>query len=287
MDDLQGTIKEERTYYTKLKSTFDKLGRRFKLDFFVDFEFVDKALILKEEQIPAILMEWAGETLASVLYPDESEKAKPTAIQYAKMAKDFLRICKTMKEAGIVHGDLSAMNVVIRSNGNLGLIDYDGVYIPKEDVISNEPTGGTDGFTHPARRDIKTLSDDNFSQLVIYLTLLTYSHFPNLNKGEAGRDVLLFSKEDIESIDNFRNAEAYKDIKRTNNAELLYYLNELEKAFDVDYDKVPFLCDLHYQPAETPLPVVTMGTYCGRCGHRFLNQTDLYCPDCGKKRETL
>ena len=55
----------------------------------------------------------------------------------------------------------------------------------------------------------------------------------------------------------------------------------LEKAFDVSYDKVPFLCDLKYEPT------IVYADWCGICGHKFDNQTDKFCPDCGTEREKL
>lgn len=296
-EEMPATINIAKNEYEKLNKIAERLLKDgYEIDFFVKCKYSNHALKLSdgnETIVPGIVMEWAGDTLASVLYPQDSQQ-KPSQARYKKMADNFLCMCRKMKEIGIVHGDLSAMNITVTPDLRLKLIDYDSLYIPSMNFSGHaDDILGTDGFNHPNRKPIRTLKDDNFAQLIIYLTLLSYSFNPSINNKEEPDTVLLFSAVDLMSKEAFKESYGYKIIKSTGNLELLFYLNELEKAFDVPYDQVPFLCDLHYEPKEKPMPQVretkdiVMAGFCGRCGHHFLNQTDLFCPDCGKKRETL
>ena len=289
-DDLPETIRIAKEKYDSLNEVLSRLNE-FNLDFFVKCKFVDKVLIIQnkdkqDETIPGLLIDWAGETLSSVLYPLDGKK--PSKEQYKKMSEDFWEICRKMKKAGVIHGDISANNITVNQEGRLKLIDYDSLYIPSQGYTGpSDCCTGTAGFQHPTRIADRTPSDDNFSQLIIYVTLLAYSYDPKLNRGEGGRDVMLFSASELENIDNFRNSDGYNDIRNSGDPKLNFYLDELEKAFEVPYDQVPFLCDLIYELPEDEMPLVSYASYCGICGHHFENQTDLYCPDCGKKREFL
>ena len=282
---------EDEKNVNNISSVLRELSIRHNIDFFVDYHYEDNALHLTERNIniPGILMDWGGNTLASVLYPSDGNTLKPTIDQYAKMADDFMSICAKMKEMGIVHGDLSANNITVTPDWKLKLIDYDSLYIPGRDVIHTELSRGTNGYKHPGRVQAQrhTMSDDNFSQLVIYLSLLTYSVFPEMNNKKKESEELLFGTSQLISITELRNSEQYNIIKSSGNQKLIFYLKELEKAFDVPYDKVPFLCDLVYESKEAAMPLTIFADYCGICGHHFENQTDLYCPDCGTKRVTL
>lgn len=291
--------KNDRESAVAISKVIKRLKDSHKLDCFVNFDYIGGALRLDEEDIPGLLMEWGGETLSEVIYPKGNDLKRPTSKQYRLLADNFYNICRKMKEVGVVHGDLSALNILIDQDWKIKLIDYDSLYIPSMDVVGSQFNLGTGGFQHPGRLQAtkNTMADDNFSQLIVYISLLAYSHGIEFidKEGNTGgkRETLLFSEAELKTKSTFVDAPAYKAIKATGDAELLFYLDALEKAFDVPYDHVPFLCDLHYEPKEKPMPQVTetkdivMAGFCGRCGHHFLNQTDLFCPDCGKKRETL
>ncbi len=288
--DIRGNDRESAIAISK---AIKRLKDIYKLDCFVNFDYIDDALRLDEDDIPGLLMEWGGETLSEVIYSKGNDLKRPTSKQYRLLADNFYNICRKMKEVGVVHGDLSALNILIDQDWKIKLIDYDSLYIPSMDVVGSQFNFGTGGFQHPGRLQAteNTMADDNFSQLIIYISLLAYSYGIDLkdeNDNTGGKkETLLFSEAELKTKSAFMEARAYKAIKATGDAELLFYLDALENAFDVPYDKVPFLCDLVYESKEAAMPLIIYADWCGICGHHFKNQTDLYCPDCGKKREIL
>lgn len=286
-DDVLKSMKKEKENCIKISKVLDDLVKRYNLNFFVQYHFLNDVLTIEDQKvIPCILMDWAGDTLADKLYPGGNEKSKPTKNQYKLMADSFRNICRKMKEAGIVHGDLSSNNIVVSPDWSLKLIDYDSLFIPKEGIINTQSSVGTKGYQHPGRFKAtqKSIKDDNFSQLIIYLTLLTYYYHPELNDVQEKIEEMMFGNPDLQSVDTFRNSPAYKAIKKTKIPVLLYYLDIIENSLSHSYVEVPFLCDL--QDGEKALQVA-MANYCGACGYHYDNQTDKYCPICGNKRESL
>ena len=285
------TIDSEYEYQVakSISEAINNVENKCGLKCFVGFEYKEELLRLDNVVIPGLLMDWGGETLFELV----NGNRKPTHEQYRLLANNFYQICGKMKEIGIVHGDLSALNILVDENWNIKFIDYDSLYIPSMGLVDGQSTSGTGGFQHPGRSNVKTMSDDNFSQLIIYISLLAYSHGIVLDDNKVSQntdkkqETLLFSQSDLSNKTEFKNAAGYKAIKATNDPKLLFYLDALEKAFDVHYDEVPFLCDLIYEPKEKSMPLTRYANFCGTCGHHFDNQTDLYCPDCGKKRETF
>jgi len=292
-DDVLKSRKKEKETCINISEVLNKLVKRHDLKFFVQYQFLNEGLVIDEQRIiPCILMDWAGETLADKLYPGHDSngkpKSKPSKDQYKMMADSFAFMCQKMKEAGIVHGDLSSNNIVVTNDWHLKLIDYDSIYIPSEDVVNTQSSVGTKGFQHPGRFSAKKKSttDDNFSQLIIYLTLLTYYYNPQLNNVQDKIEEMLFSDSDLQSADKFRDSLAYKEIKKFGNQELLFYLEIIENSLSKPYTEVPFLCDLINERKEEILQV-QLANFCGICGHHFDNNTDKYCPDCGAKREKI
>lgn len=48
---------------------------------------------------------------------------------------------------------------------------------------------------------------------------------------------------------------------------------------------------IEIEAKSNPLPsgksLVELANYCGKCGHKFVGEEELFCPICGMKRETL
>ena len=220
-------------------------------------------------------MEWVeGEKLM-----DYVKKHYRDSLIMKKLAKDFLELALYMNNRNLAHGDLSGDNIIVRPSGELCLVDYDSFYIDGFTEEIEQTTEGIPCYQHPERRFNKylTKSMDYFSQHVIYLSLLVISEEPNLFRNDIADKGFLFTKKEICSREIFENSDIYNNISKINNSEI----QELLKKLD-------FFIAGHIESVE-PLVVMNhfFATYCGTCGHHFENQTDLFCPDCGKKRETL
>ena len=85
-----------------------------------------------------------------------------------------------LQKAGISHGDLAGDNIIVTNGGSVKLVDYDGMYIPDFKGQKSSEMGHAD-FQHPGRTG-DTFSEklDNFSALVIHLSLTAISVKPDL-----------------------------------------------------------------------------------------------------------
>jgi predicted flap endonuclease-1-like 5' DNA nuclease len=138
-------------------------------------------------------MEWVkGELLNEYI-----RKHLGNSIALLDLAKRWFSMVTALQAAGIAHGDLQHGNVVV-VNGELRLIDYDGMYVPTlAGRASNEV--GHRNYQHPQRTEFDFgISTDNFAAWVIYITLLALSIDPGLwHRVQGGDEYLLFRREDF------------------------------------------------------------------------------------------
>jgi hypothetical protein len=124
---------------------------------------------IEKKTYPLIEMEWIeGTTLLE--YVDELCR-KRDVVKLADLTDQWLALLQKLSQASIAHGDLAGANVMVRSNGRLVLVDYDGVYIP--DFAGRLPivTGQAD-YQHPHMNQRPfNEQTDAFSALVIYTAL--------------------------------------------------------------------------------------------------------------------
>src|SRR2546430_8652761 len=153
-------------------------------DITANFKYYDAGIVVKEQGKPAnqmypvIEMDWIdGVTLVEKV--DELCKKRDRAT-LKNLGEQWLNILKTLQQAHIAHGDLAGVNVMVRTNGRLVLVDYDGVYIPDFAGLPQVLLGQVD-FQHP-QMDHRQFNEhmDDFSALVIYTTLLALEVRPEL-----------------------------------------------------------------------------------------------------------
>jgi len=127
---------------------------------------------------PVIEMEWIeGATLLDKVN-DLCTKRDRVALE--DICQQWLGILHKMRQARIAHGDLAATNVLVRPDGKLVLIDYDGVYIP-EFAGKHSTLSGQADYQHP-QMNVRPFSErmDAFSALVIYTALLAVTVSPEI-----------------------------------------------------------------------------------------------------------
>lgn len=158
----------------------------------------------KFQRYPILEMEWIeGTNLIEKL--DELCKARDCAA-IGGLVEQWLAIIRTMRQAGIAHGDLCGANVMMRPDGRLVLIDYDGVFIPSFAGRDASVVGHAD-YQHPefGQRMFDEWMDD-FSSLVIYAALVALRTKPELwdsytKRSATGRvlnDNILFTERDFQ-----------------------------------------------------------------------------------------
>jgi len=155
-------------------------------------------------------MEWVqGEPLIAFI-----ERHLGNRSTLLSLARHWVEMVKALQQASIAHGDLQHGNVLV-VDGQLRLIDYDGMYVP---ALSGEGSHevGHRNYQHPLR----TESDfgpylDNFSAWVVYVSLIALAADPGLWKQFGGGDEsLLFRRPDFEepeASDVLRALERHRD----------------------------------------------------------------------------
>lgn len=225
-------------------STISSFINNSNLKFFTHFKFVQGLIYVEmpgkaEEEcyFPGVVMNWIqGDTLDIKIKELIKGKAK---IQIKKIAEYFRDIAISLLENEIAHGDLKLSNIIVDNNGQLFLIDYDGMYLPElkgQQSLEN----GTPSYQHPKRTPSYFDSTiDHFSILNIYLSLLLLSEKPDLFEKYNDGDNIIFTKEDFEDPDT---SQLFKELSQFKIQEqLLYYF---KKAITNDSIAINNIVDL-------------------------------------------
>lgn len=178
--------------------------KKHKLTCMVGFEYLPQGIKVKGKWYPILKMDWmTGSRLD--LYLEENLQ-NPQKIQ--SLADHWVSICKSLRQAHIAHGDLQHGNILVTSQDEIKVIDYDGIFISDViDLSSNEI--GHRHYQHPSRTSDREVSwnnyqnIDNFSAHVISLSLQALSIDGTLwHKTKAGEENLLFRDTDYKDTKN-------------------------------------------------------------------------------------
>ena len=147
------------------------------------------------EEFPVVVMEWVeGETLDSYLKLHLKEKHELEMLSY-----HFNRMSAWLLSQPFAHGDLKPDNILVRNDGSLALVDYDGMFVPSMKGDKAREIG-TPGYRHPLRTDSDFNEHiDDFSIAVIAMSLKAIALNPNLKTGNEAGDTLLLSEKDLRS----------------------------------------------------------------------------------------
>lgn len=95
------------------------------------------------------------------------------------------------------HGDLKPENIIINSEGNIVLVDYDGLFLPNMEGESQREIG-TFGYQHPLRWQMVMCKQiDHYSIAMLSVTLKVLSHFPQYYMQYGGGAMPIFNPVDI------------------------------------------------------------------------------------------
>ena len=117
-----------------------------------------------------------------------------------------------LRTQSFAHGDIKPDNIIVRPDGSLSLVDYDGMFVPTMKG-SKSPTIGTKDFCHPLR----TVDDfdetiDDFSLASIVLSLKAISMNSTLLDTYGASDRLLFSENDYRNPSNSKVISALQGL---------------------------------------------------------------------------
>jgi serine/threonine protein kinase len=203
--------------------------------YFVDFKYVDDALLINGILYPIVTMDWVeGIEIADYIYKNKDEYEVIRAL-----ADNFLNMVKYLHQQNIAHGDLQHGNILVKSDGSLVLVDYDSMAVPAlnnmKDVINGLPN-----YQHPNREKNEFLNStlDYFSELVIYLSLLIFAeddtNFSRIkNNWDSGHQNLLFSREDFLSPNNSKIIKIGLNSKNGTISQLTHHLCQALQEIDI------------------------------------------------------
>ena len=169
--------------------------------YFVSLRYLEKELFVdtnqtEETEFPVLLMDWVdGKPLDK--YLRQNLKKKNTL---EKFLSNFYQLVKWLIAQPFAHGDLKPDNILVKNDGNLVLVDYDGMYVPDMKGQKSREVGSPD-FCHPQRNE-DTFDEhiDDFSILSILLSLCVFFVKPSFLDKYGAEDRLLFSNNDYVDI---------------------------------------------------------------------------------------
>ena len=168
--------------------------------------FVDSQC--EEDEFPVLLMDWVeGETMEAYIAANYHNQSAMSMLCYR-----FGKMAAWLRSQSFAHGDVKPDNIIIRPDGSLTLVDYDGMFVPSMKG-SQSPTIGTRDFSHPLR----TVDDfdetiDDFSLASIALSLKAISMKSTLLDIYGASDRLLFSENDYRNPSNSKVISALQEL---------------------------------------------------------------------------
>lgn len=167
----------------------------------------------KETEFPVLLMDWVeGKTLDRYLRENLSDRYAMELLAY-----HFCQMAQWLLPQPFAHGDLKPDNILVRKDGTLVLVDYDGMFVPEMRGQKARELGSPD-FRHPQRteNDFDERIDD-FPIISILISLISISVSPSLLAEFGAPDRLLFSKYDYANINH---RELIKELFKIGNENL-------------------------------------------------------------------
>ena len=168
--------------------------------------FVDSQC--EEDEFPVLLMDWVdGETMEAYIAANYHDQSVMSMLCYR-----FGKMAAWLHTQSFAHGDIKPDNIIVRPDGSLTLVDYDGMFVPSMKG-SQSPTIGTRDFCHPLR----TVDDfdetiDDFSLASIALSLKAISMNSTLLDTYGASDRLLFSENDYRNPSNSKVISALQGL---------------------------------------------------------------------------
>lgn len=171
--------------------------------YLVYIRYLEKELFVDTDQtteteFPVLLMDWVeGKTLDKYLRANLDDKYALEMLAYR-----FSQLAQWLIPQPFAHGDLKPDNILVREDGTLVLVDYDGMYVPAMKGQKARELGSPD-FRHPLRteNDFDEHIDD-FTLISILFSLRVISIEPLCLTIDGADNRLLLSENDYKDISN-------------------------------------------------------------------------------------
>ena len=153
--------------------------------------FVDSSQI-DETEFPILLMDWVEGKPLDAFIKENVDKRYVLHM----LSINFNKLASWLLTQPFAHGDLKPDNILVKEDGQLMLVDYDGMYVPGMNGQKAREIGSP-GFRHPSRNE-NCFNEhiDDFAIASIALSLKAIAIKPSLYEDMGENDRLLFSELD-------------------------------------------------------------------------------------------
>lgn len=218
-------------------------------DFIVPIKYFDKELFVDssscaDAEFPVLLMDWVeGITLDKFVRQHLHDQYALQMLTY-----QFCRMASWMMTQPFAHGDLKPDNILVKKDGSLMLVDYDGMFVPAMKGQKAREIGSPD-FRHPTRSiDHFDEHVDDFSFASIAMQLCAIALDPSLLTNRHG-DKLLLNEADHRDLPNSDMHAHLRSLLNNHDFEQLYALYHLAHAQQT-------LRAVSYQVFQVPKPMI-------------------------------
>lgn len=190
--------------------------------YLLPIKYYEKELYIDSVEYPVLLMDWVdGVPLDKYLREiiNDNTKLRSIAVKFRQLAIWLL-------DQPFAHGDLKPDNILVKKDGSLVLVDYDGMFVPAMQGERSRELGSPD-FRNPSRTETDFDKNiDNFPIISILLSLeLLIENKDYLSKFGA-EDRLLFSEENYRYLEDCKMFQIASKSLRNNISDLVKLLRE-------------------------------------------------------------
>lgn len=166
--------------------------------YLLPIRYLEKELYIDSAEYPVLLMDWVeGLTLDKYIRKIINDK-----VRLHTLANNFRQMAMWLLNQPFAHGDLKPDNILVKEDGSLVLVDYDGMFVPGMEGQRARELGSPD-FRDPSRTDADFDKNiDIFPIISILLSLELLIENKELLKEYGADDRLLFSEDDFRNISN-------------------------------------------------------------------------------------
>lgn len=215
-------IKEEKDYAVKcfLKDQNDREEsyrmisdelEASKSPYFISVKYLANEIFVdsdscQENEFPVLLMEWVeGRNLYAYVRDNIGNTHCLETLVF-----DFCQMASWLLSQPFAHGDIKPDNVVVKTDGSIVLVDYDGMFVPEmRNMKAREQ--GSPNFRNPFRQSfIFDENIDDFALVTIALSLKAIVLAPTILFDFCSTDCFMMSVQDYLCLDK---SEVYQRVK--------------------------------------------------------------------------